>query len=1004
MLLKHLYLTLIFSLFISYTLLAQPSNDECINALPLTDLNNWCSFSGAYSLNGATPSPEAKPFCFPFFGTSHDIWFFFTAQATNLSVSVSGNTGQPSGGSLQFPQIAIYEGNCANLVEIACSSDAVADNTVQSVISQLSVGQVYYIRIDARNSNVGTFQLCVNNFNQIPSSSGDCPTGTILCDKSPFTVEKVFGEGSNPNEIGNSACNSPSCQLEESSSSWYKWTCEDAGTLTFILTPLNPADDLDFILYELPNGIDDCSNKAEIRCMASGENVGQDFNEWEVCTGPTGLATGDTDISETCGCQDGDNNFVDAINMEAGKSYALLVNNFSNSGSGFSVQFGGTGTFLGPTADFSLSPTPVCYGQEIAFTDASFFANGSIVSYDWAFGQGASPSSASGPGPHNVSWNSLGNKSVVLTIETNQGCLVTKVSTLEVEPCCDTYNEIEASAITSELDCPNDESGLINLSATSNAEPLTFSWSNGSITEDLNGLGQGNYSVTITNAASCEEVFEFPINGPSLLQFSPQMVMPTCDGGQDGSLSIFPLGGNGAPYIINWGNNLGSGNFLDSLSIGFYPVTVTDNQGCEKDTIIEVVELVLELDPNISPITEPSCTGFSDGSIQVNISNGLPPYQYNFNNGNGYVSENVLNNIPAGTYIVDVLDANNCEGQFELIVNEPPPLVLDIENNSISCYEAADGSLFANISGGVGGYGYSWNTNEVSPEISNLDIGWYYLTITDANGCIISDSSLMTQPPELFLEVIRTKDVLCHGESNGLISVLATGGTPGYMYSADGQNFQTDTLLSGLSAGDYTVVVEDANGCTAIAEATINQPPPLIIDAGPDQTIQLGFSTDIESQLTPFFWPVTYSWSPDLFIDCLDCPNVTVSPVNTTTYQVTVTDINGCTAIDEITIFLDKLRPVYIPNVFSPDNDGSNDFFTIFANQAAREIKMLRIYSRWGSLVYEGVNIPLNIPSQGWDGTFKGETLDPGVFAYYVEVEFIDGEIVLYEGDVTIIR
>ena len=150
----------------------------------------------------------------------------------------------------------------------------------------------YYLRVSAREDNRGTFQLCVNNFNPVPPPSSDCATAVVLCDKSPFTVPNVRGAGFNKYELPFGICID-----NESSSAWYKWTCSKPGTLTFNLTPVNPSDDIDFALFLLPNGVDDCTVKIPVRCMASGEIADGSFSSWASCTGATGLRTSSYDLS-----------------------------------------------------------------------------------------------------------------------------------------------------------------------------------------------------------------------------------------------------------------------------------------------------------------------------------------------------------------------------------------------------------------------------------------------------------------------------------------------------------------------------------------------------------------------------------------------------------------------------------------------------------------------------------------------------------------------------------
>ncbi|MEM8908532.1 MAG: gliding motility-associated C-terminal domain-containing protein, partial [Bacteroidota bacterium] len=678
----------------SATLLSQPLNDNCSGAINLTELSNWCSEPAAFTNIDATASPEEAPFCFPQNSTAKDVWFSFVAQANSVNIIVVGGTVDGDGGSLANPQVALFEGACGVAFnELECISDAFGDNIVETFGGPLTIGDTYYIRVAARDGNTGTFQFCIDNFNQVPEPESDCAFGVILCDKSPFTVQSVLGAGDDLSEV-----DPTSCVREEISSTWYKWTCDQPGSLVFTLTPNLATDDLDFLLYELPNGIDDCANKMPLRCMASGENVGQPLEQWIACTGATGLRIGANDISEDPGCAENDDNFVSAIDMVAGRSYALMINNFSNTGNGFSIAFGGTGTFLGPSADFQIFPdTGIVCDDIVMISDSSSFVGGSIIGWQWNFGSGAVPQTAASPGPHEVLYETVGTKSIALTIESDEGCIVTKIIELEVEACCE---------ITTEVD--------------------------------------------------------------------------------------------------------------------------------------------LTLEDKVDPA--------------------------------------------------------------------------------------------------------------------------------------------------------------CNGTASGALFVSASGGTPLYQYSLDNMNFQNATAFQNLLAGPYTIYLRDAKGCADSIPASLIDPPELLVDAGLDTTITLGNSTDLFAQVIPFFAQVDYLWDPGLTLSCMDCPDPEANTVNTTTYTVTVTNENGCTATDEVTVSVIKDRPIYIPNAFSPNFDGVNDFFTAYGNGAAREIELLRVFNRWGAQVYEATNIPLNTETLGWDGRFKGELLTPDVFAYYIVIGFIDDESIEYEGDITILK
>ncbi|MEY3369056.1 MAG: hypothetical protein RI973_2211, partial [Bacteroidota bacterium] len=639
-----------------------------------------------------------------------------------------------------------------------------------------------------------------------------------------------------------------------------------------------------------------------------------------ICTGPTGLSEDETDLDEFPGCAPGQNNFVAALNMVPGKSYALIINNFSNTGSGFQIEFGGSGTFQGPEADFTAQPLPVCEKNTITFEDASTSIEG-ITDWAWNFGVGASPATANGAGPHQVKYSTPGIRSVTLTITSESGCIITKIRQINVLPLPDISFEVLADYCG-----PDDLTGAISLQPTGSALPYTYDW-------------QGN-GVFVADST------------------------------------------------------------LSNLQFGSYSVIVQDANGCKKEFDIEVPE-GLSLTAGVDPVNPPTCNGDTDGSISISIQIANNPVLFDF--GNGLQASNTLSNIPAGSYNVYVVDAAGCEGQFAIEVVDFPPLVVALDITDISCNGANDGTITAIPSGGAGGYSYAWSNGDTDETIDNLTAGLYSITVTDANGCNEVNAGDILEPETLDF-TFSVVDVICAGEATGIISVSVIGGTPPYEYSSDGVQFQTDPNLSGLLAGEYQVQVKDAAGCGLTKTVVIAEPLPLVAEAGQDQTVDLGYPADLQGFFSPPSLPVTLSWSPSATLSCGDCQDPVAFPYETTTYYLTVEDEVGCRATDSVTVTVLLKRPIYIPNVFTPNADGLNDFFTVYGGPAARSIRSLKIFTRWGSLVFEGYDLPLNKESSGWDGYFKGKIMDPAVFAYVAEVEFIDGAVVLHEGDVTILR
>jgi hypothetical protein len=325
---------------------SQPANDECVNAIMLPMEREFCTGNaGATNIDATGSFTDLAQYdvCISEQDAIRDVWFSFVALENSARVTVDGRIIGNERGSLREPQMTLYEGGCGGLMRddaLVCKSPFENVNGVNAILANLTVGETYHIMIGASNGNQGTFELCVNQFNAVPEPDADCPTGVVLCDKSTFSVEALTGNGAIRENLQAGGCVTPGCNPTEDNSAWYKWTCDQAGTLGFTITPLGTAanEDIDFAVYELPNGVDDCSDRLTLRCMYSGETNGNPDNANLPCLGATGLSTTDTDQSESCGCQAGNNNFAAALDMVPGRSYAVVIFNFSASGDGFDME------------------------------------------------------------------------------------------------------------------------------------------------------------------------------------------------------------------------------------------------------------------------------------------------------------------------------------------------------------------------------------------------------------------------------------------------------------------------------------------------------------------------------------------------------------------------------------------------------------------------------------------------------------------------------------------
>lgn len=1012
---KKIYLLLFLMSFCSVVSFGQASNDECIDAIPIPDQLEFCSGNAGFNNIDATTSfadVNNYDICISEAGQIHDVWYSFVARRNAASIVVTGDVPGASRGSLRAPQMTVYEGGCGGLTRnesLVCKSPFQDRNGVNAIVTDLTVGETYFIMVGARNGNEGTFELCLEQFDNVPEPSGDCSTGVILCDKSPFSVEFLSGNGNVREDLLFRGCVNPNeCLPTEDNSAWYKWTCDQSGTLSFTITPLGAAvnEDIDFAVYELTNGLDDCGARETLRCMYSGETNGNTDAQNLPCLGETGLSDADTDTAESCGCDTraGNNNFVRSLDMEAGRSYAVVIFNFSASGDGFSIEFGGTGTFVGPAVDFSFSSTEVCVGDAITFQDLSTSLD-PIVSREWNFGATATPRTASGPGPHEVIFSAPGSPGVELIIETTRECREI-LNQQEVNViCCD--GQFTGTALTSDVLCPNDITGAIDLTSTSSFSPntLAFNWSNGEMSEDLENLGVGDYTVTVSDESGCEEAFAFTVNGPPDYTFDTLITRPDCAGGTNGALQFRALSGGTSPYEYSFNNGPFSGNNqITDLSRGDVTVQVRDGNNCVVEQIIPVEELNLGLVQGAPVFTEPVCAGEASGSIEIQLANGLPDYQYDFNLGDGFQSSNIRSGLAAGSYTVNAIDATGCMGIFTIEVTEPPVIQLASDPTDISCFGANDGEIVIISSGGRPGYTYSWLDGLSTDTLrQNLGPGSYTVRLTDQNGCVRTETVDINEPNEIFPVLEETFDLRCFGEPTGSFLLSASGGTPTFTYSADGENFQTDPLLADLLAGDYQLYVMDANGCLDSLDARLTEPREFIIDPGGDARIVLGFDTIL--RVVSNYNPVTYTWGPDSLL-CLDpaCTRVRAAPVTTTLYTVTGINADGCVDTAQVELTVVEDRPIYVPNAFSPNADGANDNFTIFSGPAVERINYLRIYDRWGNLVFEREDFLPNEPSLGWDGVFDGKRMNPAVFVYSASVQFLNGSEMELAGDLTLLR
>lgn len=395
---------------------------------------------------------------------------------------------------------------------------------------------------------------------------------------------------------------------------------------------------------------------------------------------------------------------------------------------------------------------------------------------------------------------------------------------------------------------------------------------------------------------------------------------------------------------------------------------------------------------------DPICQG--DGAILAQPEGSHPPFSFQWNTGDTLDHIRGLDN---GVYQLTIADDNGCRAVAGLTLSGPPVLeITGFDALSPSCSENADGRIAVEVRGGSPPYRFSWQEGQMDSILSNLKTGSYQVIVRDNNGCTKEGTKSLAAPPPLSLAISK-QDVSCFGYRDGQVWIeAARGGRPPYRLFFNDHTFSIDQQalsFPDLPAMNYAVRLLDANNCPWEETINVDQPPEFLLELTADTFPSLGDVVEMEVNANS---PIaSYQWSTtDYFLDDASIFPPRIQPLNTISYVLTITNEEGCRAIDEISIRVDPKRKVFIPNVFSPNGDGQNDRFTVFSNPGVQEIKSFKIFDRWGNLVFSRNNFQSNNPSLGWDGVFRGRKAATGVFFYLAEIEFIDGAVRIYKGDV----
>ncbi|MBS1924263.1 MAG: gliding motility-associated C-terminal domain-containing protein, partial [Bacteroidetes bacterium] len=434
--------------------------------------------------------------------------------------------------------------------------------------------------------------------------------------------------------------------------------------------------------------------------------------------------------------------------------------------------------------------------------------------------------------------------------------------------------------------CNGYADGVVAVVSQSGTLPIQYNINGGLWQQSGNfaNLSSGNYSVIVQDSYGCADTVTALIAEPLAIMLQTSTIPVICNGQSNGQTSVTVTGGT-LPYSYQWSGGATT-SAMTNLSAGTYSVIITDSHNCTSSASAVVTEpTALQMTLATTPVT---CFGYSNGIINTTASGGTGNLQFSIDTGTTYQNSTVFTSLPFGNYSVQVADANGCTLSVPVNMTQPSAVTLTSNTVDVKCFGGNDGSLTANANGGTAPYQFVINNGnpQGGATFNNLTAGNYIISVADSKGCLKTISDSVGQPNALNA-VASGQNVLCNGQSNGAVNVIITGGVQPYLYQWTGG--YTTSLVNNLPQGNYQVTVTDFNGCTIQSSASITQPTAINLGLTPDPTICVGQSASVTANANGGTPPYVFKWNTGHIGATLQA-----SPVITTSYNVFLTDSNGC--------------------------------------------------------------------------------------------------------------
>lgn len=579
--------------------------------------------------------------------------------------------------------------------------------------------------------------------------------------------------------------------------------------------------------------------------------------------------------------------------------------------------------------------------------------------------------------------------------------------------------------VYTEPTCFAGTNGSIGIVVSGGSPQYSFVWTdaNGNA---INGnalatsIGAGTYTILVTDSKACTITETYTLTQPpSIGAQQNNIVGVSCFGVCDGSIELQAFYNTVPPsqgsFSYTW-PDASTGNIRNDLCAGSYNVTISDSTGCSRvETVI--IGTPPAVSANITIVDATCFDGMNGRATAFGVGGNGGPYTYAWSTG---PTGNTATGLEPGEVFVTITDNSGCTGVDTAFISSPDSIEITASATDVNCYAANDGTLSASATGGTPGYTYTWEDSDgnlagTGDLVEDVLAGNYFVVVTDSLGCTNDFGPVTIIEPPAITGIIEPWTPLdCNGDVTTLVIDTVFGGWGGpYRYSVDGgQPTATDYEYFPLTGGEHIIAFFDVQGCFVTDTIEVIEPAPVTVTFDPIEIIlDLGDST----QLSPILGGVTlnsidtFFWSPIELLQPFS-PDPLMPYVFTFEseyFTLSIIDTNGCTGSGTVYVKVDANRNVYVPNVFKPGADlNQNDRFLPVTGRGVSKINFMRVFDRWGSLVYENDNLPIptNEFVDGWDGRVNGKFVTPDVFVYAIEVEFLDGRIILYRGDVTVVR